>query len=288
METYGVSFEGFQPACGWSMYKNAEEHMIPNLKCEVEHYQKLRDKAGAELAALKGLETDIKGLCKSREGLVAKLQASVADSKDTVSDLISKHLHDAQGKSVVMLWDGLSDWLEEARPPIEQLAFLYEIACERAKANFRFYEEYAQEYENAIRFWSQTLELERAHWVFENAALKYKTKICREIVKALGGYVCDCRAQLVWIETGRDADVLKHTPMREDVEWLLREAEADLAYYRQIKADIAAAGVEEAIKHSSRKITFPAVNTANERDRWSVSSSARLQRINPIGVSLCS
>ena len=257
METYGVSFEGFQPACGWSMYKNAEEHMIPNLKREVERYQKLRDEAGAELAVLKGLETDIKGLCKSREGLAAKLQSSVADSKDTVSTLISKRLHEAKGEPVVVLWEGLSDWLEEAKPPIEQLAFLYEIACERAEANLRFYEGYVQEYENAIRFWSQTLELERVHWIFEKAALKYKAKICREIVKALGGYVGDCRAQLVWIDTGHDAEVLKHTPMREDVEWLLEEAEADLAYYRQIKADIAAVGVEEAIKHSSRKLKPP-------------------------------
>ena len=47
---------------------------------------------------------------------------------------------------------------------------------------------------------------------------------------------------------------LKDTPMREDLEWLLRESTADLAYYRQIKSDIAEFGVEDAIARSSRNI----------------------------------
>ena len=49
----------------------------------------------------------------------------------------------------------------------------------------------------------------------------------------------------------------KKSAAYEDVEWLLKEAEADIAYYRQIKADISELGVEEAVAHSSRKITQP-------------------------------
>ena len=86
------------------------------------------------------------------------------------------------------------------------------------------------------------------------AELKYKTKTCREIVKSLSEYIGECRAQLGWLETGHDAEVLKDTPMREDLEWLLRESTADLAYYRQIKSDIAEFGVEDAIARSSRNI----------------------------------
>ena len=44
------------------------------------------------------------------------------------------------------------------------------------------------------------------------------------------------------------------TALHEDIEWLFEEAEADLAYYRQIKADIAEVGIEEALRHSSRKV----------------------------------
>lgn len=256
METYGVSFDGFQPTCGWQMYRNVEEHMIPNLKSEVERYRKLRDKASKELAALKSLEADVTGLCKGREGLAAKLRMHAGDDTATLSDLMTNGIATAQNDERAH-WEGLVSWLDESKSPVEQIASFYETACARTEYALHFCEECMTEYENAIRFWTQTLELERAHWVFEKAELKYKTKICREIVKSLSEYVGECRAQIGWLETGHDAEVLKDTPMREDLEWLLREATADLAYYRQIKSDIATVGIDEALRLSSRKVTPP-------------------------------
>ena len=111
-----------------------------------------------------------------------------------------------------------------------------------------------------IRFWMRTLELQRAYWVFEKAALKYKTKICRALVKALGDYIGDCCEQLGAAPKDEDSK----SALRKDIEWLLNEAEADLAYYRQIKADIAEFGVEGAIARSSRKVTPPANDTATK------------------------
>ena len=63
-------------------------------------------------------------------------------------------------------------------------------------------------------------------------------------------YIGDCREQLGRFE-GKDSSA---SALHEDIEWLLNEAEADLAYYRQIKADIAEVGIEEALRHSSRKV----------------------------------
>ena len=200
METYGVSFDGFQPTCGWQMYRNVEEHMIPNLKSEVERYRKLRDKASEELAALKSLETDVTGLCKGREGLAAKLQRRTGDDTTTLSDLMTDGIAPTQSDESA-IWKGLVSWLDESKSPIEQIASFYETTCARTEYALHFCEEYITEYGNAIRFWTQTLELERAHWVFEKAELKYKTKIFREIVKSLSEYVGDCRAQLGWLET---------------------------------------------------------------------------------------
>ena len=73
-------------------------------------------------------------------------------------------------------------------------------------------------------------------------------------MKALADYIGDCREQL-----GRfDTEESRSSALYEDIEWLQKEAEADLAYYRQIKADIAEVGVEEALRLSSRKVTQPA------------------------------
>ena len=43
----------------------------------------------------------------------------------------------------------------------------------------------------------------------------------------------------------------------KEAQWLIENAEEDLKYYRQIKADIAANGLETALKQSTRKVTPP-------------------------------
>ena len=252
METYGVSFEGFQPSCGWPMYKHTEEELIPYLKNAVVQWRERRDAVANERAALKGLKADLEGMMKSRDGLIAKLQAKIPGGATKVNDVMPLAVKAAKVETSGS-WQELASWLDEAKTPLEQIALFYKYACERADFDLGFFENCLESTEIDIRFWERTLELQRAYWVFEKAELKYKTKICREIVKALTDYIGDCREQL-----GRfDDEESKKSAAYEDIEWLLKEAEADIAYYRQIKADISELGVEEAVAHSSRKITQP-------------------------------
>ena len=249
METYGVSFEGFEPSCGWAMYKHTEEELLPNLKAEVVRWRVRRDEAANERAALKGLKADLEGMAKSRDGLVGKLRAKISGCATTVNDVMPLGVKEAE---VVThgSWQELSSWLDAAKSSIEQIGSFYMHACERADYNLGFFDNLVESTEVDIRFWERTLELQRAYWVFEKADHKYKTKICREIVKALSDYIGDCREQL-----GRyDREEDKKSSLYEDIQWLFNEAQEDLAYYRQIKADIAAVGIEEALKNSSREV----------------------------------
>ena len=249
METYGVNFDGFEPSCGWAMYKHTEEELIPNLKAEVERWRVRRDGAASERAALKGLKSDFEGLSKARDGLAGKLKAKISGREITVNDVMPLGVQEEKIKTSSS-WQELSSWLDAARSPVEQMGLFYKHACERTDYNLAFFENLVESTEVDIRFWERTLELQRAYWVFEKAEHKYKTKICRELVKALSDYIGDCREQL-----GRyDRDEDKKSALYEDIEWLFNEAQEDLAYYRQIKADIAAVGVEEALKQSSRKV----------------------------------
>lgn len=249
METYGVSFEGFEPSCGWAMYKHTEEELIPNLKAEVERWRVRRDAAANERASLKGLKADLEEMTKSRESLVGKLRAKISGSETTVDDVMPLGVKEAEVETRSS-WQELSSWLDAAKSPIEQIGLFYKHASERADYNLSFFENLVESTEVDIRFWERTLELQRAYWVFEKAEHKYKTKICRELVKALADYIGDCREQL-----GRyDREEDKKSALYEDIEWLFNQAQEDLAYYRQIKADIAAVGIEEALKNSSRSV----------------------------------
>ena len=258
METYGVSFDGFQPSCGWPMYKHVKEELIPQLKSEVERWRVRRDAAEGERTALKGLKADIDGLVKSRAGLVAKLQASISSGGAKVDDVMPLGVKEAEVETDCT-WPELSSWLTDAASPLGQISFFYKYACERAEGKLSLFQNCFESTDADIRFWTRTLELQHAYWVFEKVELKYKTKVCRELVKALADYIGDCREQL-----GRyDSEESRSSALYEYIEWLLKEAEADLAYYRQIKADIAEVGVEEAIRNSSRKVTQPTTDIDN-------------------------
>ena len=234
------------------MYKHTEDELIPLLKNEAARWRERRDAAASERTAIKGIGADLEGMMKSRDGLVAKLGAKVPGSETKVNDVMPLAVKEAK-VATSSSWDELASWLDASKSSLEQIALFYKHACERAEFNLDFFENCLVSIEIDIRFWERTLELQRAYWVFEKAELKYKTKICRELVKALGDYIGDCREQLGRFDNEED----RSSALYEDIEWLLDEAEADLAYYRQIKADIAEFGVEEALRHSSRKVTPP-------------------------------
>lgn len=253
METYGVSFDGFQPSCGWPMYKHVKEELIPQLEREVERWRARRDVAEGERTALKGLKPDIDGLVESREGLIAKLQATVSIGGAKIDDVMPLGVKEAEIETDVT-WSELSSWLTDAEKPLGWISLFYKHAWERADRSLDLFQTCFESTEADIRFWTHTLELQHAYWVFEKVERKYKTKACRELVKALADYIGECREQFGCFDTEES----RSSALYEEIEWLLKEAEADLAYYRQIKADIAELGVEEALKHSSRKITQPA------------------------------
>ena len=81
--------------------------------------------------------------------------------------------------------------------------------------------------------------------------------VCREIVKELTSFCAEGRCLQRWMQTSEHGCELVGTAMEEDAQWLIENAEEDLKYYRQIKADIAANGLETALKQSSRKVTPP-------------------------------
>ena len=130
METYGVSFDGFQPSCGWPMYKHVKEELIPQLEREVERWRARRDAAEGERIALKGLKADIDGLVKSRAGLVDKLQAPIAGGGAKVDDVMPLGVKEAEVETDGT-WSELSSWLTDAANPLGQISFFYKHACAR-------------------------------------------------------------------------------------------------------------------------------------------------------------
>lgn len=262
METYGVSFDGFEPSCGWPFYRHINDEFLPELKAEVERWRKLRDTFDNECTLFKHFNDDLEMLTRCHEGMMVRLRTKFSEGigkseMSTLDEIMPLGVQEAKqdGEQVEShrTWPELSSWLYEANSLVKEMSVYNAYARKRAVCAVGIFENCFESAQSDIRFCEQTLELQKAYWVFEKAELKYKTKICREIVKLLSDYIGDCRGQL----SRYDEEKRATDPRYKDIKWLYDEAQEDLAYYRQIKADIADVGVGEALKHSSRKVTQP-------------------------------
>ena len=265
METYGVSFEGFEPSCGWPFYKHIRDEFLPKLKAEVERWRKLCDTFVNEGTLLKQFNADCETLAKCHEGMMVRLRTAFSEGMglsetSTLDEIMPLGVQEAKQDGAEVetkrTWTELSSWLKEANSFVKEMSIYNAYARERADCALGMFQTCVESTEADIRFWEHTLGLQKSYWVFEKAELKYKTKICREIVKSLSDYIGDCREQM-----GRyDEEKRASDPLFEDIKWLFDESQKDIVYYRQLKADIATVGVKKALKHSSRKVTQPVAN----------------------------
>ena len=59
METYGVSFEGFEPSCGWPSYNDWTEKIIPREKSELFRWGKILEDRQKGLATIKEAQSEL-------------------------------------------------------------------------------------------------------------------------------------------------------------------------------------------------------------------------------------
>lgn len=257
METYGVSFEGFEPSCGWPSYNSWTEKIIPREKSELVRWGKILEDRQRGLATIKEAQSELAAVKNGCQKLLARFARQEASEEHALIQQVNEKLRQSKDFVCVDLTSDLRSWLAQADPCIERLEGFYAASVESTEKSVADAATIVDELKNCLRFWEHALEVMKMHHVFEKAELRYKTKICREIVKELTSFCAEGRCLQRWMQTSEHGRELVGTAMEEDAQWLIENAEEDLKYYRQIKADIAANGLETALKQSTRKVTPP-------------------------------
>ena len=257
METYGVSLEGFEPSCGWPSYNSWTEKIIPREKSELIRWRKILEDRQKGLATIKEAQSELATVKNGCQKLLARFARQEASEEQAIIRQVNEKLKQSKDFVCVDFTSGLRSWLAQADPCIERLEGFYSASVEFVEKSVADAATIVEELKNCLRFWEHALEVMKMHHVFEKAELRYKTKICREIVKELTSFCAEGRSLQRWIQTSEHGREVAGTAMDEDARWLLENAEEDLKYYRQIKADISANGLETALKQSTRKVTSP-------------------------------
>ncbi len=257
VETYGVNFEGFEPCCGWPSYNDWVEKIIPCEKSELALWQKILEDRQKKLATIKEIQSELGAIKNGCQRLLARFVQQETRPEYAIMQQVHEKLKHSKSVVSVDVSSEVRSWLVQADPSVERFEGLYAMSIELVEKAVAEAATIVEELKNCLRFWEHALEVMKMHYVFEQAEMRYKTKICREIVKELTNFCAEGRCLTWWMQTSEHGREVAGTAMDEDAQWLLENAEEDLKYYRQIKADIAANGLEVALKQSTRKVRPP-------------------------------
>ena len=111
-------------------------------------------------------------------------------------------------------------------------------------------------FRGAIKFWESALDVYVCDYVFEHVQMKYKTKLCREIVRVLPPVVQDGRMFLAQFDAGKFDFGKNNEYFRERAEEVVDAAANRLDVYRRVKAMIEDQGIAAAFDEWKRALEY--------------------------------
>ena len=248
MDTFGVSFEHFDPDCGYEKYCDIRDRLIGDCRTEMDRYVKELPIAEKELAAINSfkanVETTQKALAEMSkafplkpDGLDMTTGELLATGGDHENDVSSREKSECVGK-----------WICESQESVRKAAELCERSGMLAACKVDILRERIDGWGKAIDFWESYLEVQRGNFVFFNADNKYKPKVCREMCKLVVAFAAKCDTFRTTCE--RESRERGETSVDYGglVEYVFEENARMIKFYRRMKTEIAEFGVEEAMK----------------------------------------
>jgi len=245
METYGVTFEHFQPDWGLENYRRIEQETVLKCRAILQEHERLLKRSKAGLERLLTAKAAVKSLIQSA-GELDSLVNAVSDG-DAVSlhDLLACPELDLGKPEDVERKESLSrveGWISQAKTRRSDIDSLFGFAQEVAEYKIQFGERQVREWLAMCEFYEKSLAVQRGGYVFDHAEKKFKTRICRDMIKLLS-------------EVVRLGDIVRNAIIKDDggeveedssVTRLYDDATHLLKFYREFKALVADIGVENA------------------------------------------
>jgi len=257
METYGVTFEVFQSDWGLEYYRRIEEKAIPECRAVLGEHERLLKRSKAGLDRLLAAKAAVKSLIQSADELDS-LVSTVADG-DAVSlhdllacsDLDQGRPEDVERKEALSRVEG---WIAQTKICRSDIDSLFGFAQEVAEYKIQVCERHVREWRAMFEFYEKSLEAQRGGHVFDHAEKRYKTRICRDMIKLLSEVVRLGDVVRNTIAKDGDGEVDENT----SVAGLYDDATHMLKFYREFKTLVADIGIDDACdmivkrKHTSQ------------------------------------
>lgn len=245
METYGVTFENFQSDWGLEYYRRIEQEAVPECKAVLQERERVLKRAKAGLDRLLTAKAAVKSLIRSADELDPLVSAVSNGDAVSLHDLLACSDLDQGNPEDVERKEALSrveKWIVQTKTCRSDIDLLFCFAQEVAEYKIQVCERQVREWRAMCEFYEKSVEAQRGGYVFDHAEKRYKTRICRDMIKLLSEVVRLGDVVRNTIAKDGDGEVDENT----SVAGLYDDATHMLKFYREFKSLVADVGIDNA------------------------------------------
>ena len=234
METYGISIDKFLATDAGIVYLDIRDRILPYLRAQHEN---------AELAGV-----NIRSKLKIFEEIRSRLD-NVGTALSEISRICDGDLGGIPFREAVLgrrdaepcaddvnaACDAFAKWAQNANVGMDGLRKVLDSACSENDEGRKCMEEFAGVFRCATDFWSTAMDVYICDYVFENVEMKFKKKVCKDIIKFLPNAIVRGKAFLDLYGHGK-FDFGKNTEfILTRAEEVVEAAENRLKVYREAR-----------------------------------------------------
>ena len=242
METYGVSFAGFEPWCGQDTISTINEKVIPSLVENLNGYNSEIAGCKNQLKVLEPLRDAAVRMLDDQNLILKKFDEPFPGYGKTVREVCTRPKVGIDRDKVKKYLE----WLETSKEHLDSAACQFMLIYECTLADLQEYEGIVQEVSAGLEFYRHFLEVVKINWIFDHADHKYRTKICREAVKELTGMIAKGEAYVQWMKKSNyEEDQSSNIRVAEK---LIEQTRPQLKEYKRLKTALSGPNGEEAAR----------------------------------------
>ena len=257
METYGAQLESFLRTDAGTVYADIRDKILPYLRKQ-------------EADCLGSLDLQRRTL-KELDGFRARLEfarAELADlSEKAKSDICGRPFRSAvafrpepeeSDPEVDTACRAFADWSGNSFAATDKLLHAVHDACAVKTEGIKCMKEFSAVFRMAIDFWDDAADVYVCDYIFANAEMKYKMKICRDIIRAMPVIIQSGEAFLNKCNAQKFDFGSSHERVIELAEEAVGAASNRLYVYRNVRSMAEEDGIGAAFAEWRRSYDFSA------------------------------
>jgi hypothetical protein len=253
METYGVSLESFLKTAAGTVYADIHDKILPYLRKQESDCLGALDSQRRILKELDGFRNRLEFVRTELADLSQKAEGEICGRpfRKAVALRIKPEENDSK---VDAACEAFARWSGNSVAATD--GFAVHDACATNTEGVKCMKEFSAVFRMAIDFWNDAADIYICDYVFENAEMKFKIKICRDIIKAMPIIIRSGEAFLNRCDAQKFDFGKNHERVIEMAEEAVGGAKNRLGFYRKVRSMAEDSGIAAAFAEWRRSYEF--------------------------------